>query len=208
MKIEIGIVLRYKDNLLNPGRTTIEEHNKIIHNKGKVWLDKFGSPINSSRLDLCSKPNVDASLILVRAKQKTDTDTETRISVAKLSAAQNNRPTANLIPVYYRKHPDFESWFCLTSEIRMMEAREAKTWIIAHSGEPLLVAIRHCPKTYFLVTKKTCLSQVRSMLAKIVPAKNGVKRRVRKKDITSIFDSLNDDNIGSTGTDTNDIFTE
>ena len=80
MKIEIGIVLRYKDNLLNPGRTTIEEHNKIIHNKGKVWLDKFGSPINSSRLDLCSKPNVDASLILVRAKQKTDTDTETRIS--------------------------------------------------------------------------------------------------------------------------------
>ena len=89
MPIRIAIVLRYKDDFLDSGMSTVEEHNKILRKRGKVWLGKFGVPIKPSTLKLSVEPDVAASLILVRAK-KNQKDTDPRLFVAGFSKAQND----------------------------------------------------------------------------------------------------------------------
>ena len=163
--MRIAIVLRYKDDLFDSGTTTVEEHNKILRKRGKVWLGKFGLPIKPSTLRLCVEPDVEASIILVRAKRNPK-DTDPRIFVARLSEARNSAPQSDLIPSYYRKHLDVDTWFCVTSEIRPMKTVEAQAWVALSSGEPLLLGIRNCPRTFFLVTRRADVKRFLSLLTK------------------------------------------
>lgn len=166
MPIGIGIVVRYKDDLLTGDRTTVGEHNKILRAKGKVWLGKFGIPVRSSTMMLFSEPNVEARLILVRARKRQN-DTDPRIFVTTISSAQNKRPTLTLVPGYYREHCYVDTWFCLTSELRQMKTSEAKSWVVASSKQPLLTAISTCPRTFFVVCRRADLARVQALLAKI-----------------------------------------
>jgi len=178
MPTRIAIVLRYKDDLLDRGTTTVEEHNNILRKKGKVWLGKFGLPIKLSTLKLSVEPDVAASIILVRTK-KTPKDTDPRIFVARFSEAQNNHPQSDFIPSYYRKHCHVDTWFCVTSEIRPMKTIEAQAWVVASSGEPLLLAIRNCPRTFFLVTRRSDVKRVQLLLAKMT-AKKGAPHEIKQ----------------------------
>jgi len=166
MPIRIAIVLRYKDDLLDSGATTVEEHNNILRKRGKVWLGKFGLPIKPSTLKLSAEPGVVASLILVRAR-RTQKDTDPRLFIAPFSEAQNNHPRADLIPTYYRKHCHVDTWFCLTSEIRTMKTTDAQGWVVASSREPLLLAIRNCPRTFFLVARRPDVERLQSLLTRM-----------------------------------------
>ena len=163
MPIKIAVVLRYKDDLLDNGLTTVDEHNKIFAKKGKVWFGKFGLPINNTTLRLSSEPNVEAYLILVRAK-RSHKDTGQKLFIARCLEAQNKSPRLDLIPSYYRKHTELSTWFCLTSQIKPLKMAEAQTWIIASSGDALLRAVQKCPRTFFLVTKKSDAKRLQAML--------------------------------------------
>ena len=164
MPITIGIALRYKDDLLDDGATTVEEHNKIIQETGNVWLGKFGVPIISATLKALSEPGVEATLILIRSKLAKNDDRPKMFS-APFSGARNARPQSKLIPSYYRKQRDIDTWFCLTSEIRPLTNAEAKAWVIISTGEGLLVSVRRCPRQFFLISRKAGLKRCQKFLA-------------------------------------------
>ena len=177
--LQIAIFLRFRDDYHNIPETTIEAHNEIFFRKGKVWLGKFGLPINRSMLELCNTPNVETKLILSRSKTS-KRDAGPLLFIADVSASQNTPPLFSLVPKYYRDQEDVYTWFCLSSEIKPLKTSEAKSWIVASSAQSLLVAVRRCPRTYFLLTKRADKTKVRSLLARAASTRattNPAKRR-------------------------------
>jgi len=196
MPIKIAVVLRYKDDLLDDGLTTVEEHNKIFTKKGKVWFGKFGLPINNTTLRLSTEPDVEAYLILVRAK-RSHKDTDPKLFIARCLVAQNKTPRLELIPSYYRKHTELSTWFCLTSKIQPLKISEAQTWIIASSGDALLRAVQKCPRTFFLVTKKCDAKQLQTILPSLHCKDEQHKGRTPKRAVRPFAD--NDDSYEEAG---------
>ena|ERR1035437_3209792 len=169
MALRIAFVVRYRDHLLGARQTTVGEHNALLLLKGKAWLGKFGLPVSSYKLNLCSNPAVEPCLVLVRARHGAR-DTDPRVFIATLSAAQNEHPDPTLIPEYYRKYHDvISTWFCLSSPIKAMATAAINSWVIISSGQPLSAGIRKCPRPFFLVTRNRDLEQARALVAAAKP---------------------------------------
>ena len=166
MPINIGIALRYKDDLLDRTTTTVDEHNKIIHKSGKVWLGKFGVPIGTGILKALSEPTVQATLILLRSNQPKSVN-RPKYHSAPISEARNARPKSTLIPAYYRKEPQVNTWFCLAQDIQPLTDAEVKSWVIISSGQTLLATIRYAVRPFFLITKKADLGKCRQFLERV-----------------------------------------
>ena len=161
-RIQIAVLLRFKEN---PQTPTVESHNEVFRTHGNVWLGKFGVPIRSSFLKFSSDPNVECKIILVRGKMGKQ-ESGPQMFIADVGATQNKRPSPRKIPGYYRSKRDVGTWFCLTSEIKQLNQRDAKAWVVASSGKSLLLSIRRCPRTFFLLVKKTDFSRFQPLLAK------------------------------------------
>jgi len=187
MPIRIAIVLRYKDEFLDSGITTVEEHNKILRKKGKVWLGKFGMPINRLSLKVSSEAHVEPFLILVRSK-KGRNDTENNLFIARISKVQNKSPQPAFVPPYYRERCDVNTWICLKSEIRKMNKSEALTWVTAYSGDSLLHAIRKCPKTFLLATKESDAEKLQIILMKLRRSdEQPLRRKIKPREVNEGF---------------------
>ena len=163
-KLEIAIVVRYNDDFELDGFLTVEEHNKIQSHWGTVWFGKYGVPINSSTLRLCTAKNVCAQLILVR-RRRGNKEKLGRVHVAEISKAQTSQPGLKFIPDYYRKHASrYDTWFCLKSQLAPLSDNEASSWLMASSGQILSIGLKKCPRTFFLVVKSGHLALAKSFI--------------------------------------------
>jgi hypothetical protein len=161
-QIQVAVLIKFKEN---PRTPTIESHNEVFRANGKVWLGKFGIPIGSEVLDIFQNPEVEGSLILARPKMG-KTETAHQLFIARISDAQKKRPTPTLIPAYYRKQQDVDTWFCLSSELRPLSQREAKGWLVASNRESLLNSIvRRSRRTFSLLVRRADRLRLQPLLA-------------------------------------------
>ncbi|GEM_PF-6834087 len=161
--LRIGYVLKYSDKFFANGRDTIEEHNQLLQKKGLVWVGKAGIPVSPRSLARCCQTStVSFRLLMLRSRGKGGA----KIFNARLIKAQQKRPRADLIPEYYRKRKDINTWFCIDSELKAMSADEIVSWVVVSSGEPLLVTAARSMQTYFVAGKETQLPQARKFLGK------------------------------------------
>jgi hypothetical protein len=159
----IGYILKYSDTFFAAGRDTIVEHNQLLKRKGQVWVGKAGVPISPRSLARCRpSDSVAFRLLMLRTRGKGGA----KIFNARLVKAQQKKPPARLIPVYYRTRRDMNTWFCIDTELRAMSAEEIASWVIVSSGEPLLETAARSMQTYFVATKESHLAQARKFLGK------------------------------------------
>jgi hypothetical protein len=160
-KVSIAVVIRYKDDYLGRRLDTVHEHNKVITEKRKVWLGKFGAPVTPAILGLCGSKNLEMFLILVRPKGKAN---EPTLFMAKVSSAQNKRPSLSFVPLYYRKQYDVNTWFCLKSPIKPVNSKELESWVVASSERPLLQTLRQSNRPYFIASIKKQVKEVQAII--------------------------------------------
>lgn len=161
--IILGIVVKYNDALLNADTSTVDEHNKVFHEKGRVWFGKFGVPIRLGDLSLCSGRGVELRLILFRTKKIPGP----RVFFAPISAAQGRLPPSSLVPAYYRNDRTIYTWFCLSERIRPMKPTEISSWVLAHSELPLLNTVTRSSRTFFWAAQKTHAARVSAFLGSV-----------------------------------------
>jgi len=159
--MKIGILIKYTDDDLSKGLNSVEVHNKILRKSGKVWIGKYGLPIDSRMLTLCASADIDLLLICIRTQS---VENEPKFFSAKILAAQNKRPPTSLVPSFYRKHCAVQTWFCLDSIIEPMTPKEILSWCAVSSGQPLLAVLRKGGRDHFYLAKKDELNEVQKLI--------------------------------------------
>jgi len=150
MNRPIGIVLRYADNLMARKVDTIEEHNKIFTEQGKVYVGKIGKFIGEKAISICNDQKIIRCLILVKKNKQ-----GYEYYQAKIESAQATKPPLNLIPEYYRNAKGISTWICINSKLEKLDDEDSKSWIIKSSGMELSHTLRRSMAAYFITRKKS-----------------------------------------------------
>lgn len=136
------ISLRYTDKFA-PDNGTIDEHERILKQKGYVWYGKMGAPISQKVSDMLLN-NEEPHFLLIHSGAVE----RYWIYFDKIS---RERPAYDDFPNYYHGIADnFKSWFRVTKIIPAEKGVVGKCRV-ASSGAPLSEASRHSMSPYFII---------------------------------------------------------
>jgi len=145
----IGLVIRYADNLMAGQSDTIEEHNKVLDEHGKVFVGKIGKFIGQKAIAICNDEQKSKYLLLVKKSKG-----GYAFYKAKIVSGQTAKPPLGLIPEYYRDNREIKSWICISEKLVPLTEKEIKTWIIQSSGMEVADTLARSMAAYFIAVKK------------------------------------------------------
>jgi hypothetical protein len=145
----IGLVIRYADSLMAGKSDTIEEHNKVVDEHGKVFVGKIGRFIGQKAIAICNDEKKSKYLILVKKSKG-----GYAFYKAKIESGQTAKPPLGLIPEYYRANMGIKSWICISEKLVPLTEKEIKTWIIQSSGMEVAHTLARSMAAYFIAVEK------------------------------------------------------
>jgi hypothetical protein len=126
---DLHFLLRYSDKLLNVD--TINEHKTILHDRGAVWIGKFGIGISQKIKRLANlqiKENNDCFLYLIQGSKYTHKAIITKVISAPTHNSSIYTKEPLLTPKYYRKKK-CSVWFKLTDIISIKDNEINECWL-------------------------------------------------------------------------------
>ena len=136
------ISLRYTDRFA-PQNGTIQEHQRILDEKGYVWYGKMGSPISEKVAEMILKNDVPRFLLIHSGY--------TERYWMHIDDISRERPADNDFPQYYHKMGDnFRTWFRVV-KIEAADRDVIGKCKVASSGASLSEVSRHSMSPYFII---------------------------------------------------------
>lgn len=147
----IAFVMRYHDNDVPRGSSTIEEHNAIILKKGRVWVGKYGVRVSEKNLEFCKNKDYTTKLILVKSA---GLNRGYDAYISNVIDAKWEKPNKQLIPSYYHKRQDVGTWFCINKRFKKLSGEDLLSWIVKSSRELLVDSLHMSMSGFFVAIEK------------------------------------------------------
>ena len=148
----VHLLIRFSNSLLKTG-DTIDEHNKVVEQKGAVWFGKMGSTVSQKHIDVLNEQiekGVPTYLYLVKGNRRKSTFYKAELIYASKSLPDEEK---DLVPTYYQELdiPRFVKFWAKIGTITPADPADLRQLKVASSVFPISETLAKSSSGHFII---------------------------------------------------------